>query len=160
MTSRSATAKFLAVLSTAAVVLVVWVTVGAVRTVAGPQAHLNSGLVGITFGQVVRVNVTNTGEERAMIVDGGRFVDGDGRTLKSFGRHVLGVGQSASFDLDRREIGGDFSGRAEVNAVVSFVGKTDDTVITTQVIDVETGLTRVGYTGNHNETLLRDEGRR
>jgi hypothetical protein len=157
---RSATVKFLALLSATAVVLVVWATAGAARTAAGAEPHLNSGLVGMTSGQMVRFNVTNSGNTRAMIIDGCRFVDAEGRVLKQFGRGVLAMGQSVSFDLDRRELGGDFAGRAEVNAIVSFVGKAEDITVTTQVIDVASGESRVGYTGNHNETLVRDEGRR
>ena len=49
-------------------------------------------------------------------------------------------------------------GVTEVNAIVSLVGRADDVVVTTQVIDIASGESRVGYTGNHNETLVRDEG--
>lgn len=160
MTTRSRTLRFLALLSTAAVVLVAWVTVGAVRTSAGPSPHMTSGLVGITFGQMVRFNVTNSGNTRAMIIDGCRFVDAEGRVLKQFGRGVLAMGQSVSFDLERRELGGDFGGRAEVNAIVNFVGKAEDITVTTQVIDVASGESRMGWGSNHNETLMRDESPR
>jgi hypothetical protein len=157
MTTRNANVRFVVLLPTAAVLLVLWMTIGATRTAAGAEPHLNSGLVGVTFGQMVRFNITNAGEPRGMIIDGGRFVDADGRVLKEFrGRRVLAIGQSLSFDFDRGDVG-DFVGRIEVSAVVSFAGKAEDLVVTTQVVDIASGETRVGYAGNHNETLLRDE---
>lgn len=141
---------------TAAVALAAWATVGAARTAAGPSPHMNSGLVGFTFGQMVRFNVTNTGDARGMIIDGCRFVDANGNTLKEFRtRQVLAIGHSLSFDLEWPDLI-DRSGRLEATAEIRLVGKVDDLVTTTQVIDIASGESRMGW-NNHNETLVRDE---
>ena len=141
MTTRKPTARFFVLLPTAAVLLVLWITVGATRTAAVPPPHLNSGLVGMTFGQMVRFNITNAGEPRGMIIDGCRFVGADGRTLKEFSaRTLLAIGQSVSFDIDRGDVG-DSVGRIEVSAVVRFAGRAEDLVVTTQVVDIASGET-------------------
>lgn len=156
MSTRNATVRFLGLFASAAVVLVAWATVGATRTAAGPSPHMNSGLVGITFGQMVRFNVTNTGDTRGMIIDGCRFTDANGNTLKEFrARQVLAIGQSASFDLEWPDLI-DRGGRIEANAQLRFVGKSDDLVTTTQVIDLASGESRMGW-NNHNETLVHAE---
>jgi len=145
MTTRSATARLLALLPIVAVVFVVWTTFGSTRAAAGPSPHMNSGLVGLTFGQMVRFNITNGGEIRGMIIDGCRFVDADGRVVKeTTGRRVLAPGQSLSCDLDRAEIV-DRSGRVEVNAVISLGARSDDLVVTTEVVNVASGETLVGW---------------
>ena len=55
--------------------------------------------VGITFGQTARVNILNTGD-RAIIIDGGKFLDSDGNVIAEF-RGTIDPGKTMSFDLNR-----------------------------------------------------------
>ena len=42
--------------------------------------------------------------------------------------------------------------------MVSLAGTAAARVVTPQLVAMASGDTRLGYAGNHNETLLRDEG--
>ena len=70
--------------------------------------------VGITFGQTARVNILNTGD-RAIIIDGGKFLDSDGNVIAEF-RGTIDPGKTMSFDLN-----GDTVPRTENRIEIHFV---------------------------------------
>jgi hypothetical protein len=68
--------------------------------------------VGITFGQTARVNILNTGD-RAIIIDGSKFVDSDGSVIAEF-RGTIDPGKTMSFDLNGDTLGR----RVEIHVVI------------------------------------------
>jgi hypothetical protein len=68
--------------------------------------------VGITFGQTARVNILNTGD-RAIIIDGGKFLDSDGNVIAEF-RGTIDPGKTMSFDLNGDTLGR----RVEIHVVI------------------------------------------
>lgn len=145
------TGKLLALATALASVAAVSTFWAVSRAPAGPIPHMASGLVGLTTGQAARFNVVNVGETRGFVIDGCRFFDASGRLLAESGRQVLALGQafSCQFDADQTE------GRVEVHAVVGLGGRSDDVVATLEVLDLDTGQSRMGW-NQHNETLVRE----
>ncbi|MBI3680149.1 MAG: hypothetical protein HY235_07100 [Acidobacteria bacterium] len=151
MNIRRTSTKLLSLAAVATIAVAVWATWATERVKAAPERSMDSGLIGVTAGQVVRFNAVNTGT-RAIIIIGGKFLDSNGTLLiESRESRLLQPGQGVSFDLPGSE-----RGRMEVHAVVSFVGAGDiDQLNTsTQIIDA-TGQSKMGWS-NHNETLVRD----
>lgn len=107
--------------------------------------------VGITDGQLLRVNFLNVGSSPLEIIP--CIFDGDGTHLKTAALLLLNPGQTISFEMNRAEGGP----RAESRIVVrgaAHVRKADDKnlLITGEVIEVTTGRssllvpgTRVGF---------------
>ncbi len=65
---------------------------------------------------------------------------------------VLALGQAFSCQFD---VPVGTEGRHEVHAVVGLGGRSDDVVATLEVLDLDTGQSRMGWQ-NHNETLVHD----
>ena len=130
---------------------VAWEATGA-RAAANPQ--VSSGPVGIVRGQTVRFSLTNVGDERGLAVDGGRFYDAAGNVVTECPASRLGLGQIFACDFDGARL--DVAGRIEVTAVIAFHGHESDVAASVQVFDNADGASRLGWTNNHDETLVRD----
>jgi hypothetical protein len=77
---------------------------------------INNGRpVGIAFGQTARVNILNL-SNGAIIIDGGKFLDGDGIVLGEF-RGIIEPGQTMSFDLNRDTLSG-AQNRIQIHVVI------------------------------------------
>ncbi len=146
------TGKLLALATALASVAAVSTFWAVSRAPAGPIPHMASGLVGLTTGQAARFNVVNVGETRGFVIEGCRFFDASGRLLAESGRQVLALDQAFSCQFD---VPVETEGRHEVHAVVGLGGRSDDVVATLEVIDLDTGQSRMGW-NNHNETLVRE----
>jgi hypothetical protein len=121
----------------------------------GALGRLSSGPVGIVRGQTARFALTNLGDERGITIDGGRFYDAAGNIVAECEGARLEAGQIFTCDLDGGRL--DVAGRLEVTAVIAFRGHESDVSASVQVFGND-GETRMGWTANHNETLVRDLG--
>jgi len=151
MNIRRTSTKLLSLAAVATIALAVWATWATERVKAAPERSMDSGLIGVTAGQVVRFNAVNTGD-RAIIIIGGKYLDINGNLLiESLGSRLLHPGQGVSFDLPGRE-----GGRMEVHATLSFTGDPAMLTTSTQIIDA-TGQSKMGW-NQHNETFVQDSG--
>jgi hypothetical protein len=157
MKTRKTISKILALAALVAAVGVatLWTSWDSAQATVSRQSRADSGLVGISLGQAVRYNIVNTGEERGIIIVGGKFTDSDGNTLAEFPGGTLALGQGMTFELNRAAIMRT-GNRVEVNAAVMFSGHPDSLLGSTQVFNIETGQSVMGWS-NHNETLVSDD---
>src|SRR5713226_695231 len=96
-------------------------TVPSANIMTKAVSFADSGVVGITSGEMVRFSVANMGESPIHIL-AGRFLDTEGKTLSQhLERRAVGPGQAFLFDLDRGSVEVP-DNRIAVRAVVEFTG--------------------------------------
>jgi hypothetical protein len=88
--------------------------------------------------------VFNSSEDRAIIINGGKFQDSQGTILAEFGRTTVAPQHMFSFTLDRETLPRGES-RLQVSAAVTFPSMPDlrDARVSVEVIDNATGKTTV-----------------
>jgi hypothetical protein len=145
-----------------------------------PEPPGRWGMFGIVEGQTARVSVVNTSADpRGFPPSSCRvslaFVDSEGIVLKE-ARLTLRPGQATALEFIWFERSG-ASGRQDLRARIDIADLVDPgdrgprsfelgpCVPTVEVLETATGHTafmvaeaRMGLAGNHNETLVRDEG--
>lgn len=100
--------------------------------------------VGLAREQSISATVFNSSEDRAIIINGGKFQDSQGTILAEFGRTTVAPQHMFSFTLDRETLPRGES-RLQVSAAVTFPSMPDlrDARVSVEVIDNATGKTTV-----------------
>ena len=100
--------------------------------------------VGLAREQSISATVFNSSEDRAIIINGGKFRDSQGTILAEFGRTTVAPQHMFSFTLDRETLPRGES-RVQISAVVTFPSMPDlrDARVSVEVIDNATGKTTV-----------------
>ena len=113
---------------------------------AAPAPHLRqTPSVGVTFGQTLRLNLLNLGEDRGIVINWS-FIDGDGVLVAASERAVeVAPGKVVSIDLNR-----DALTRAGNRVQLRAVAQASDDLniktllVTLEVFDNATGKTTAG----------------
>ena len=145
MKTRIRSTKLLAI----AVVLLatIWAGWGARPAQAIIIINNKTGIFTLTSDQSLRVHVVNTGEERGIIIIGGRVLDSEGNTLAEFGGRRLPLGQAESFEFMPRLMEGERLQKVRVELMIdsaSRKAKEVSFIPTLEVFDTATGKTSVG----------------
>ena len=100
--------------------------------------------VGLAREQSISASVFNSSEDRAIIINGGKFQDSQGTILAEFGRTTVAPQHMVSLTLDRETLMREES-RIQISAVVTFPSMPDlrDARVSVEVIDNATGKTTV-----------------
>jgi hypothetical protein len=187
MTIWNRLSKALSVMALAAILLAaaaIWDNSTSRVSAFNPQPDPPAlGMLGITPEQTARLNVINWGDRSGPIPSGDRpvqvelsFFDSQGNLLLR-STETLMEGHAAFLDLNGATLfpSGDvgdavgLSNRAEIRGGVQVLGpipepdrNTLNLVPTLEVFDnfgPDAGKSRMGWTSNHNETLVRDTAR-
>ena len=130
-----------------AVFATIWAGWGARPAQAIIIINSKTGIFTLTGDQSLRVHVVNTGEERGIIIIGGRVSGGEGNTLAEFGGRRVLPGQADSFEFMPRLAEGERLQKVRVELMVegaSRKGKEVSFIPTLEVFDTATGKTSVG----------------
>ena len=146
MKTRIRSTKLPAMVIALGMLAIIWAVWGARPAQAIIIINSKTGIFTLTQSQSVRVHVVNTGEERGIIVIGGRIMDSEGNMLAEFDGRRLELGQAESFEFTPR-----LAGRQLQKVRVEFMvegasrkGKEVSFIPTLEVFDTVTGKTSVG----------------
>jgi hypothetical protein len=129
MRTQSIRTKFFALVIAIVVAAAIWSAWPASHVLALQDSEDMPSPVGIALGQTAQLTVFNSGEERGIIIIGGKFLDSDNNILSEFSREPVEVapGQMMSFDLDGDSLDHprDRFGRIQIRGVVTALGGPD-----------------------------------
>jgi hypothetical protein len=145
MTTRIRSTKLSGMVIAMVMLAAIWAVWGASPAQAIVIINNKTGIFTLTQGEAVRVHVVNTGEERGIIIIGGRIIDSEGNTLAEFSGRRLALGQAETFEFMPGLAEGERLQKVRVELMVEGASRKGVSFIPTlEVFDTATGKTSVG----------------